>query len=297
MESVARTSRRVLGIGLAWATLWLGFWLILLGIIGVLDPDSIDPGEGAPGMAAIFGPMGPLSGVVFGVLLQLRNGDRSFDDVPGLPVVGWGMLATAGVQVLYLGHGDAGLAANTKMALLFTVIGGIVTTAWLPIARTWRQGLGGPDAQGIPPLIWRCGSFALAARVLPARAHESAPCGGRRAVCRRRRSRRRTGTTSGSHPRAQPRDDEAGTGQRRQRRNGRRSRRGTAPRWRGRGTGRPWRCWPRCRTRRTSRSGATARTSALSPLGAAATPHRTGRDGRLAAALQPEPPDKPGRCR
>ena len=46
MESVARTSRRVLGIGVAWAALWLGFWLILLGVIGVLDPDSIDPGEG-----------------------------------------------------------------------------------------------------------------------------------------------------------------------------------------------------------------------------------------------------------
>ena len=139
MESVARTSRRVLGVGLAWATLWLGFWLILLGIIAVLDPDSIDPGEGAAGMTAIFGPMGLLTGVVFGVLLRMRNGDRSIADVPGVSVVGWGSFATASVQVLYLGHGDAGLAANAMMALLFTAFGGVVTVAWLATARAWRH--------------------------------------------------------------------------------------------------------------------------------------------------------------
>ena len=134
MDAVLAASRRVLGIGVAWAILWLGFWMILLGIIAVLDPDSIDPGEGALGMAAIFGPMGPLTGMVFGVLL-VRSG-RSTADAPWIPVAGWGLLATAIVQVLYLGHGDAGLAANTLMALLFTAFGGLVTTVWLAIARS-----------------------------------------------------------------------------------------------------------------------------------------------------------------
>jgi hypothetical protein len=52
VDAVPATSRRVLGIGVAWMTLWLGFWMIMLGIIAGLDPDSIDPGEGALGMAA-----------------------------------------------------------------------------------------------------------------------------------------------------------------------------------------------------------------------------------------------------
>ena len=146
MENVARTSKRVLGIGFAWGSLWLGFWLILLAIVGVVDPDSIDPGEGAVGMAAIFGPMGLLTGVVFGALLLIRNGNRAAPDVPWTPVVGWGMLATAGVQVLYLGHGDAGLVANTMMALLFTVVGGVVTTAWLAIARSRGRRLALPSS-------------------------------------------------------------------------------------------------------------------------------------------------------
>ena len=134
MDAVLAASGRVLGIGVAWTTLWLGFWMIFFGIVGLLDPDSIDPGESAPGMAAIFGPMGLLTGLVFGVML-VRSG-KSTGDAPWTPVAGWGLLATAIVQVLYLGHGDAGLAANTLMALLFTAFGCLVTTVWLAIARS-----------------------------------------------------------------------------------------------------------------------------------------------------------------
>jgi hypothetical protein len=41
--------------------------------------------------------------------------------------VAWGILATAIVQVPYLGHGDAGLVANLSMALLFSGLGGVVS--------------------------------------------------------------------------------------------------------------------------------------------------------------------------
>lgn len=133
------TSRRVAGIGVAWAVLWLAFWGIVAGVIAVLDPDSIDPGE--PLMfVAIFGPMGLLTGVVFAVLLTIWENVRTIADLPLTRVACWGILSTAVVQLAYLGHGDAGLAANIKMALLFAAFGGVVTTVWLVMARRWSRG-------------------------------------------------------------------------------------------------------------------------------------------------------------
>jgi len=131
--------RRVAGIGVAWATLWLAFWASVLGMIAIVDPDSIDPGE--PLMFAfVFGPMGLLTGVAFGMLLTIRERGRTVFDVPMARVAGWGILSTAVVQLAYLGHGDAGLAANIRMALLFAAFGGVVTTAWLVLARRWSRG-------------------------------------------------------------------------------------------------------------------------------------------------------------
>ena len=132
------TSRRVFGIGVAWAVLWLAFWGIVAGVIAVLDPDSIDPGE--PLMfVVIFGPMGLLTGVVFGILLTIRENVRTVADLPLTRVACWGILSTAVVQLAYLGHGDAGLGANIQMALLFAAFGGVVTTVWLLMARRWSR--------------------------------------------------------------------------------------------------------------------------------------------------------------
>jgi hypothetical protein len=133
------TSRRVFGIGVVWAVLWLAFWGIVAGVIAVLDPDSIDPGE--PLMFVfVFGPMGLLTGVAFGILLTIREKGRIVVDLPMARVAGWGILSTAVVQLAYLGHGDAGLAANIMMALLFAAFGGVVTAVWLVMARRWSRG-------------------------------------------------------------------------------------------------------------------------------------------------------------
>ena len=133
------TSRRVFGIGVAWAVLWLAFWGIVAGVIAVLDPDSIDPGEPLM-LVAIFGPMGLLTGIAFAILLTLRANGRKVIDLPLIHVACWGILSTAVVQLAYLGHGDAGLAANIQMALLFAAFGGVVTAVWLVMARRWSRG-------------------------------------------------------------------------------------------------------------------------------------------------------------
>jgi hypothetical protein len=58
---VRRTSiASILGIGVSWGLLWLAIMAGIMGIIGIVDPDSIDPGE--PQMfLLVFGPMGLLS--------------------------------------------------------------------------------------------------------------------------------------------------------------------------------------------------------------------------------------------
>lgn len=127
--------RRVAGIGLAWGVLWIAVAAVAGTIIGIVDPDSIDPGEPIAAVI-IFGPMGFLSGVVFALLL---GGSRSAaSDVSLARSASIGFMATAVVQVAYLGHGDAGLAANLMMALLFSAVGAVVAAMWLILARQKR---------------------------------------------------------------------------------------------------------------------------------------------------------------
>jgi hypothetical protein len=139
MNEASRNLRRVLGIGLAWAILWTTLWAIVVVIIGIVDPDSIDPGEGPMVAVAILGPMGLLSGVAFGALSSIVAHGRTSADLSLMRAAALGILGSAIVQLAYLGHGDQGLAANIKMALLFSVIGGGITVVWLVISRSWSR--------------------------------------------------------------------------------------------------------------------------------------------------------------
>jgi hypothetical protein len=57
--------------------------------------------------------------------------------LPWRNVLAWGVAATAITQTLYLGHGDQGLLANIQLAMIFSLLGGIIASAWLLIARQW----------------------------------------------------------------------------------------------------------------------------------------------------------------
>lgn len=126
--------RQVLGIGLAWAALWLVLALLIALVIGFFDPDSLDSGD-AQGVMMIFSLMGFLSGVIFVIVTSLARGGTEPAALSVSQTAAWGTLATAVVQVGFLGHGDSGLAANVKMALLFCVFGGVMAVSWLGIAR------------------------------------------------------------------------------------------------------------------------------------------------------------------
>ena len=138
MGNTRTAMRRVLGIGVAWGILWLAFWAVVVAVIGILDPDSIDPGEGTM-FVTIFGPMGFFSGIAFAILFLLSERGRTPAAPSWVRVAGWGILGTAIVQTAYLGHGDQGLAANSMMALVFSVLGGGITLLWFVIAQRWSR--------------------------------------------------------------------------------------------------------------------------------------------------------------
>ncbi len=134
----ATTIRRVLNIALTWCLLWMVLTASIMVGIGIVDPDSIDPGESQM-FLLVFGSMGFLSGVAFGTFLSLGERGRRPFEVPLPRAILWGILGCAIVQTGYLNHGDAGLAANIQMALMFCAFGGLVTAVWLLIARQWAH--------------------------------------------------------------------------------------------------------------------------------------------------------------
>ena len=126
--------KRIAVLACSWGALWLLMWVIALGAIAWFDPGRGDFEQDIGMFLFIFGPMGLLTGLVFAILVaRLGRAPR-----PTLMhAAGLGILATALVQILYLGHGDMGLLKNIQMALMFSVVGGVVTIALWSIARPW----------------------------------------------------------------------------------------------------------------------------------------------------------------
>lgn len=118
------------GIAMTWAFLWFTGMAVVGVTIGIVDPDSIDPGEPLQ-FVFVMGPMAFFSGLAFAFLL-LRNRVMS----PSLVrAIGYGILGSALVQIPYLGHGDVGLVANMIMAMVFAAFGGLVSVVWFVLAR------------------------------------------------------------------------------------------------------------------------------------------------------------------
>lgn len=126
--------KRIAALASTWGAMWLLLWVIVLGTIAWFDPDSVDEGDDIGMFVLIFGPMGLFTGLVFAFLLV------KFSRAPRpslMHAAGLGVLATALVQILYLGHGDMGLIANLRLALVFSAVGGVVTIVLWPVARRW----------------------------------------------------------------------------------------------------------------------------------------------------------------
>jgi hypothetical protein len=129
-------TKRIVRIALTWSFLWLLFAALMVIALGIIDPDSIDEGE-IQGAIIIFGPMGVLTGLAFAFLLSIAGRGTGVFDLSLFRALAWGVLGSALVQIGYLGHGDAGLAANIGMALAFSTFGGIISVIWYFLALRW----------------------------------------------------------------------------------------------------------------------------------------------------------------
>ena len=85
----------IAGIGLTWGIAWALVFAILALIASVVDPDSIDPGEGPIFVFQIGLTVGFVSGVLFGVLLAWAENRKSVRDLSVMRAVLWGALGSA----------------------------------------------------------------------------------------------------------------------------------------------------------------------------------------------------------
>ncbi|MBS1787918.1 MAG: hypothetical protein JST85_09365 [Acidobacteria bacterium] len=95
MSTQLRKLRGVVGISLIWGILWAVIFGVLATIIGIVDPDSIDPGEEPAIIGLMGGVFGLVSGVVFGALLAVAENGREFRNFSLLRAALWGMLSSA----------------------------------------------------------------------------------------------------------------------------------------------------------------------------------------------------------
>lgn len=124
--SLLRKLRGVLSIGLTWAASWVVVGTALGLIVRVIDPDSIDPGEGIA-MIRVFATIGFISGVGFAGLLSVAESRKTILNLSLGRVALWGILGGAVVPLV------VGLA---DQLFIFCPLGALSATASVAIARS-----------------------------------------------------------------------------------------------------------------------------------------------------------------
>lgn len=111
--SLTRHLIEPLRLGLVWMVLWATTGALLSIVVGIVDPPSIDPGEGPVALAKLLGGIGGASGIVFGLLLAGGERHRSVTDLSLLRAAAWGAAAGA-VLPLLTGINDTVLASTMR---------------------------------------------------------------------------------------------------------------------------------------------------------------------------------------
>ena len=99
MRAFLRKCRGILGTGVTFGAAWAAIFAALALIIGVVDPDSIDPGE-EPIITGIGAMFGLIAGVLFGVLLSVAERRKTLRELSIGRAALWGALATAAYPLL-----------------------------------------------------------------------------------------------------------------------------------------------------------------------------------------------------
>ena len=148
MNRLLRRLRGVLGTGLTWGILWAAIVYTIGVVIGVVDPDSIDPGESPVIMGAITGVVGLVSGVAFSLLLSLAESRRTIRDLSLWRVAMWGVLGSAVFPLM---------SGRPQMLLILCSLGAASATASIALARKGElRDLEGPrllDSEAAPKVV------------------------------------------------------------------------------------------------------------------------------------------------
>jgi hypothetical protein len=100
LQRFVRKCRGALGLGVFWAVVWAAIFAGLSIVIGIFDPDSIDPGEGPVRVAWIGSSYGFISGIAFSALLAMSEGRKTLSNLSPFKASVWGAIGTAAFPLL-----------------------------------------------------------------------------------------------------------------------------------------------------------------------------------------------------
>jgi hypothetical protein len=134
VDAFLRKCRGVLGTAATWAAVWAAIFAAVALIIGVIDPDSIDAGEGPLSVAGVGAVFGFVSGAGFGALLALAEGRKAIRELaPGRAAL-WGALGTAVYPLL--------TPVGNEALLIVCPIGAALAAASVAVAKRAELGAG-----------------------------------------------------------------------------------------------------------------------------------------------------------
>lgn len=135
MSTLLRRARGLFGIALTWGVVWGIAGAVAVGLLGLLRPADIDPGEGPLIAAAVLGLAGAVSGTVFGALLSIGERRKTLLRLSLARVALWGLLGAAVVPLL--------TGVDDRMVYITCPLGATLAVVSVALAR--RAELRGAD--------------------------------------------------------------------------------------------------------------------------------------------------------
>ena len=114
-------------MGVTWGVAWGAIFALIGVIIGLVNPESVDPGEGPIRIGGIGFIYGLVSGAAFGVLLSVSERRKGILELSMPRAIVWGVLGTALFPLLTPVH--------DSMVLIVCPIGAALAAGSLALAK------------------------------------------------------------------------------------------------------------------------------------------------------------------